>query len=463
MENDNQENSLNKKATLQKINFESDVIELKLQSYQNILNKDYHKSQSSYEQYLNLSENSSDNFIKCDALYCFGMSNYLNGEFEEALKYLEIAYENIESLPKIKKNKILEIKIICNLCLVSLSLSNFSNTNDYCNLIIETIRTETDKKFQKEALKQVMKIFFNTDSLNNYFTSNINRYNINERLLINNDNNKNNEEFRIKITSKIIYYFHKYLRDDDIDSWIQCLNEECENFKIINESNGFLISVFNMYLCMYTKNPNITEKAKMKIFNVCKCLINSKNEKDIKPLETLLQECREKMRQATLVYKKLLNIEIEIETLNTSSSGFRRKDSVIEPNKANANVITKIFLSHARNYLLDLIDEGKINGVPFKSEQMLNQIEISLDLIKNNKVDLVDLNVLDFDIDLAVAMKAMFENLLFIRYKFIVEKYFRKLMRLTFGYENLASKLIKKQKRFEAFSTRKFLDICEGK
>jgi len=94
---------------------------------------------------------------------------------------------------------------------------------------------------------------------------------------------------------------------------------------------------------------------------------------------------------------------------------------------------------------------------------MLNQIDISLDLIKNNKVDLVDLNVLDFDIDLAVAMKAMFENLLFIRYKFIIENYFRKLMRLTFGYENLESKLMKKQKRFEAFETRKYLDICDGK
>ena len=169
------------------------------------------------------------------------------------------------------------------------------------------------------------------------------------------------------------------------------------------------------------------------------------------------------MRQATLVYKKLQNIEMEIDTLNTSSSGFRRSYSNMEQNKGNSNVITKIFLSHAKNYLLDLKDEGKLNGVPFKFDQMLNQIDISLDLIKNNKVDLVDLNVLDFDIDLAVAMKAMFENLLFIRYKFIIENYFRKLMRLTFGYENLESKLMKKQKRFEAFETRKYLDICDGK
>ena len=57
----------------------------------------------------------------------------------------------------------------------------------------------------------------------------------------------------------------------------------------------------------------------------------------------------------------------------------------------------------------------------------------------NNKVDLVDLNVLDFDIDLAVAMKAMFENLLFIRYKFIIENYFRKLMVLF--YHNFPSEI----------------------
>jgi len=452
-----------KKAIIQKIGLESDIIELKMQSYQNILNKEYNKSLNCYEDYLDLAENCQDNYIKSDAFYSYGMSNYLNGEFEEALKYLEFAHEKIEALPKIKKNKILELKIICNLCLINLSLSNFNNSIDYCNLIVEIIRTETDKKYQKEALKQVMQIFFNTDSLNNFFTSNINRYNLNERILINNDN-KNNEEFRIKITSKIIYFFHKYLRDDDIDSWIQCLNEECENFKIINESNGFLIGVFNMYLSMYTKNPNITEKAKMKIFNICKCLINSKDEKDIKPLESLLKESREKMRQATLIYKKLQNIEVEIDTLNTSSSGFlKRKSTIIDQSRGNSNVITKIFLCHAKNYLMDLKDEGKLNGIPFKFDQMLNQIDISLDLIKNNKIDLADLNVLDFDIDLAVAMKAMFENLLFIRYKFIVEKYFRKLMRLTFGYENLKSKLLKKQKRFEAFSTRKYLDICEGK
>ena len=57
MEKDNQENSLNKKAIIQKINFESDIIELKMQSYQNILNKDFNKTLNSYEDYLEFLKN----------------------------------------------------------------------------------------------------------------------------------------------------------------------------------------------------------------------------------------------------------------------------------------------------------------------------------------------------------------------------------------------------------------------
>ena len=123
----------------------------------------------------------------------------------------------------------------------------------------------------------------------------------------------------------------------------------------------------------------------------------------------------------------------------------------------------KIFLTHAKNYLEILKSEESYVMVPLKFKQMSNQIDISLELVRNNKLDLADLNILDFDIDMAIAIKSLFDNLLFIRYKFIVGKYFRRLMKLTFGYENLEMKILKKQKRFEAFVTRKFLDICEGK
>jgi hypothetical protein len=298
-------------------------------------------------------------------------------------------------------------------------------------------------------------------------------HNLNEKIIINNDLNlhSKNTEYKNKIMSKIIFFFHKFLKEDDIDSWIQCLNEESENFKLINESSGFLIAIFNMFLSMYAKNSNITEKAKGKILSVAKCLVNTKSEGDLKPLDLFLRECKEKMTQAAMLYKKLQNIEIDIEASNTSTNFFRdmkkSKDASFNNSNFNSknnsqNVLSKIFLTHAKNYLTILKEENGYGIAPFRYEQMLNQIELSLDLIKSCKIELADFNVLDFDIDLALSMKSLFENLLYIRYKFIVEKYFRKLMRLTFGYENHEMKIMKRQKKFEAFVTRKFLDICEG-
>jgi len=351
-------------------------------------------------------------------------------------------------------------------------------------MLAELIKRESDKKLQKEMLRETMQIFFHTDSLNQFYSMNVNLHNLNEKIIINNDLNNLNSgsnsgkytEYKNKIIAKIIFFFHKFLKEDDIDSWIQCLNEESENFKLINESSGFLLAIFNMFLSMYTKNPNITEKAKGKILSVSKCLVNTKSEQDIKPLELLLQECKEKMRQAALLYKKLQNIETDVEASNTTTNFFTRdlkksgsfNNSLVNFNtsssgKSNSqSVLAKIFLTHAKNYLTFLKEENGYALAPFRYEQMLNQIELSLDLIKNGKIDVSDMNVLDLDIDLALAMKSLFENLLFIRYKFIVEKYFRKLMRITFGYDNLAMKIMKRQKKFEAFVTRKFLDICEG-
>lgn len=460
MQEKNNEFLYDQKKIVQKVNFDSDVIECKMQAYQSLINNDYTKAKMAYNDYLKISDNIQDNYTKADAFYSVGIGNYLLGEFNEADSNLKTAYEKVSNLPRINKNKILELKVLSNLCLLYLSISNFKECMDYCNCLAEIIKKETDKNFQKDALKEVMQIFFNTDSINSFFTNNVNLFNLNEKILINTEN-KMNSDYRSKIMAKIIFYFHKYLRDDDIESWIQCLNEESDNFKLINESNGFLIAIFNMYLSMYTKNPNITEKAKIKILSICKCIVNTKNDQDVKPLDFLLQECREKMRQASLIYKKLQNIEIEVEAMNTTIA-FKKKDSLTQ-NRFSQNVLAKIFLSHAKNYLTSLKNEDNYSMVPFKYEQILNQIEITLELVRQNKIDLADLNVLDFDIDLAVAMKSLFENLLFIRYKFIIEKYFRKLMRLTFGYENQQMKIQKKQKKFEAFVTRKFLEICEGK
>lgn len=472
----NNNNDFDHKKLIQKVNTDSDIIEQKLQAYQHISNSEFLQAKNAYYDYLKLTEqsNTTDLYTKCDALYSYSLGCYLCGEFEMCFEKLKSAYDLISTLPRLNKNKLLELKIIANICLICLSLSNFKESNEYCNILAELVKRESDKKLQKEMLRETMQIFFHTDSLNEFYSMNVNLHNLNEKILINNDLNSGskNIEYKNKIMSKVIFFFHKFLKEDDIDSWIQCLNEESENFKLINESSGFLIAIFNMFLSMYAKNPNITEKAKGKILSVSKCIVNTKSEGDLKPLELLLQECKEKMRQAALLYKKLQNIEIDVEASNTTTSFFknmkRSKDGSFNNSSFNGksksqSVLAKIFLTHAKNYLTVLKEENGYAIAPLRYEQMINQIDLSLDLVKNGKIDVSDLNVLDFDIDLALAMKSLFENLLYIRYKFIVEKYFRKLMRITFGYENLEMKIMKRQKKFEAFVTRKFLDICEGK
>ena len=85
-----------------------------------------------------------------------------------------------------------------------------------------------------------MQIFFNTDSLSQFFSTNVNLHNLNEKVLINNDINnfnnnnlnnlnnnnsdnnlqlqiKNNSDYKTKIMSTKIFIFHKILKGDDID------------------------------------------------------------------------------------------------------------------------------------------------------------------------------------------------------------------------------------------------------
>jgi len=460
------DNNLDPKKVINKINIESDIIEFKLKAYQHIINNEFNKAYNSYEDYLKLSESSKDYYMQSDALFSLAMGNYLNGDFQECYKNLKFSLIIVSNLPRINKNKIMELKLLSNLCLICLSISNFKESMEFCDMLAELLKKESDKKFQKESLKEIMQIFFETDSLNQFFSTNVNLHNLNEKILINNELNNNikNIDYKNKITSKIIYFFHKFLKEDDLDSWIQCLNEESENFKLINESGGFLISIFNMFLSMYSKNPCITEKAKSKILSVCKCIVNTKNDSDLKPMDMILQECKEKISQAALIYKKIQNMELEVEASNTTLIMNNSKEGNFYSNRnsISQNILAKIFLNHARNYLTTLKEENEYSFTPFKFDQMLNQIEITLTLIKNKKLELSDLNVFDFDIDLALAMKSLFENLIFIKYKFIIRKYFKRFMNLSLGYDSQDTKTIKKQKKFEAFTIKKYLEICEG-
>jgi uncharacterized membrane protein len=93
---------------------------------------------------------------------------------------------------------------------------------------------------------------------------------------------------------------------------------------------------------------------------------------------------------------------------------------------------------------------------------MKNQIEITLKMADNNELDLSAVKLVNLDPEITEALKRLFDNLLYIKYKVNVVQAFKKLMSRTLGYTNRKEMKQLKEQAFETFMEKKFKTICEG-
>lgn len=441
-----------------KTNTESDYIQLNINAFQSIRNGDYQKAKNIYKECITLAKSLDDDYKNCDALTNFGVVQFYLGKLADSVESLESALKIANKLPKDNKsNTILKIKILSNLSLALLSVNKCRDSLDHLYTLIDLIKNEKDFDNQLSYFKSVMYIFFRMDSIIAFFENNSNLFNLNEKIVINNEN-RSNEEIHKKIVSKIIFYLHKFMRDNDIESWIQCLSEEKENFKAIGDTNGFVFAVFNQYVSVFSQNPNDME-SRAKISSIRKVLtsnsnLNSDVPSDDTATDKILKEAKEKMEVSITMYQKLYDLEYNLR-LHQSTQEKEQKSP------ANPKIFFKIFLRYALNYLNDMQNEGASTNDKYR-QQMRQQILLTLKLIDNNEIDLSSVKIFNIDPEISNSLKILFENILYIHYKFQVKKCFKKYMKNVLGYSDRQELQQIKEKRFLVFLIKRCNTIIEG-
>jgi tetratricopeptide (TPR) repeat protein len=446
-----------------RINLESDYIQQNLTAYQSVKSRDYPKAEEAYSESVNIAKQLADDYKLSDSLSNLGITEFFNGKLENSFETLQTALTiNDQLVLSEKSNAILRLKILSNLCISGISINKTKDSLNYLNQILDILKSEKDSTNQAEYLKSINNCFFRIDSLISYFDIN-KAFNINGKIIINEDN-RNNEEVHKQLIRKVMYNFHKLLRDGDYDSWIKCLNEEKENFKYIHDYNGFLFSTFNQYCAVYAKNPKDLKNAKdakNKINSVKRILIGNISPETDKDAEKVLIEAKVKLDASIQIYKKLYEFESHLSTKLDRS--VREGDDGEEDNYKRDKIFIKIFLRYALNYLNTEIQSLENNTQIRYMTQMKNQIEITMKLVERDQVDLSKIKLFSIDPEISESLKRLFENILYIKYKNNLTSALKYWMRKALGYTSKQEQRQIKSKEFLQFMEKRYKLVIQGK
>ena len=451
-------NNLNMK---ERITIESDYIQQNILGFRFIRRRDYIKASESYKQCLFLANKLGDNFKIKDSLCNYGVSLYYSGNFDDSITNLESAFNKISN-SEINNNEFLNIqlgtKIISNLIVLYLCLNNFNNSLimiDHLSNILNNYDNEPN--LQLSLIKNINYIFFRIESL------------LNLENILNELPRDNHHLIIIKITKA----FHGYLKNNNIDIWINCLNEEIDNLKNVKDYNGIILALLNIQAGNYIKgkdnmNKNLIINSKNKFIELLKELnaiasynYNNSNysnmnnltvEYNDEEIEKCLSLIKEKMNIASKLYNLLYmkensifnrkNGNIIFNNINNSPFGpskhfknnsnqtmnnnylnnFNNKENNLnENNGLNTKFFTKLLLRYALKYI-----KKNIN-MPSLEKQLCSHIEFTLKFLNNGELDISYLKLSDLSPEIARSLELLFKNLLFIYKRHKINYYFKKL------------------------------------
>jgi len=290
--------------------------------------------------------------------------------------------------------------------LIALSLNKISECRNYFNQILEIINKEKNIYEKILLFKEVIYIFFRIESLNNFYDENIannelfnrersSKQEHNEINLINNNNDKNlskkdkemnelaEEENLKKNISKTLISLHKFLRDNDIESWIRCLVEESAYFKSIKDVNGYVFTIINQYAANYYQSGKTGD-----FKNIYQTIINNYGErakeknKDKSP-EKILLEMKSRIELAIDIYRRLVEMENELFKLfNNKSLGIN--------NDAGKNKLIINALNFKDNIINNTKEKEIINENKDKNDLNVENNDI---ILKNSEQDNKNKNI----------------------------------------------------------------------
>ena len=271
----NNSNYDNNNLSLQdKIVLESDYVQKNISAFRYIRNRDYIRASESYKQCLDLSNKLGNSFKIKDSLCNYGVSLYYCGNFEEAVTNLEMAFNKLSNKDiNYINNKSdflnikLSTKIISNLIMLYLCLNNFNIAKimiDHLKNILNSFDFMPD--LQLNLIKNINYIFFRIESL----------VNLDEHL------GGLPRDAHHQVIIRIMKGFHSYLKNNNIDIWINCLNSEIENLKNLKDYNGIILALMNIQTGNYIKGREnmmlVSQKCCIFVPSCCFIITKSRNE-----------------------------------------------------------------------------------------------------------------------------------------------------------------------------------------
>ena len=459
------------KLSLQeKISLESDYVQKNILAFRYIRNRDYPRASETYKQCLILSNKLGNSFKIKDSLCNYGVSLYYCGNFEEAVNNLESAFNKLTSKDiTYIQNKTdflsvqLSTKIITNLIVLYLCLNNFNNANIMLEHLTNILKSlDFVPNLQLSLIKNINYIFFRIESL----------VNLDECL------GDLPRDAHHQIIIRIMKGFHSYLKNNNIELWINCLNSEIENLKNVKDYNGIILALLNVQTSMYIKgkenmNNNLIINSKNKFNEILKAIntnLNNENENEYneEDIDRALNLIKDKMNIAVKIYNLLYNKEMLIlnnyENQNFNSNFYLNKthtnnnnyfsinsninnnhnisyspkssnsskyyhsytDRNINNNNPNTNntkslntvFFTKLLLKYALKYIQNNIKN------PTLEKQLCSHIEFTLKFLDNEELDISYLKLNDISPEIAKSLEMLFKNLLKIYERSVLNKYF---------------------------------------
>ena len=208
------------------INYEklSEYIKLNTKSFQYLENKNFALAKIYFAKSMEISKE-IDQIKYIESLINYSLSLYYNNEilssYDSLKKAKDLSFSLYKSTEEINQIYFIYLRILCNMCLISLNLNKVSESKQLFNKAISLIKDSkiTDIIIQISMLRELIYIFYRIDSLSNF-------QEINEKNIMNIYANKNKELYNninsnINLDDKAMYYLYKSLRNNDLNYWLK--------------------------------------------------------------------------------------------------------------------------------------------------------------------------------------------------------------------------------------------------
>ncbi len=443
---------------IEKLNYESLYTENILNGCSNIINHNFQQSLNLFQNALINATKLNDEYKLYESKCYIGISYFYLGNLIDSLNILEEIYKKIfEKCVNEKFSvsiKIIQmlIKVGANLTIVYFSLDKNNDALIIISNMISIIERECSLYKQISVLRNLIFILFKVNSLVGENKLEDHFFNLEQDL----NTNEKRDEYK-NIINTLMNGFNNYLKNENIDDWINILNNVYSQMEKINDYKGLIFILFNQECFKYIKEcskKNISQKN----LNECKIKMGSlifsfnknidNNTLAINENQELIDEIFNNFKQKMLIVQKIyLNI---YKTENTIINAL----SKITP--INNDTHSSFYIKLLIKYSLGEIKKSKHLNNNLKNK-LIDQLNETLAIIDNKSYDLSNINLESLESGIIQNLNIMFENLKYIYLKCKLLKYLEK-----FREKVIKSKIIIDNSAWRIYSYNQYKCIIKG-